>query len=65
MEEESNAKPKAEEPMHCWLVHVDGSSNAASSEAELILTSPEGVIAEYVLYASDLKLQTMRLNMRP
>ncbi|XP_019701442.1 uncharacterized protein [Elaeis guineensis] len=32
-----------------WVLHVDGSSNTTGSGVGLILTSPDGVVMEYVL----------------
>ena len=32
-----------------WLLQVDGSSNASSSGADLILSNSEGVVVEYAL----------------
>ncbi len=36
-------------PSLTWTLHVDGSSNSGGSGAGLILTSPEGVVAEQAL----------------
>ena len=39
--------PKASSDV--WELHVDGSSNSTGSRAGLILSGPDGTIAEYVL----------------
>lgn len=41
--------PEAGEVKECSVLHVDGSSNIARFGAGMVLTSPNGVVAEYAL----------------
>ena len=48
--EEQNGEEATPMIDECWVLHVDSSSNTKGLGARLILTSPDGAVAEYALW---------------